>query len=402
VEEVHPAHGGRSFADVPATVERLLTGAGDGGLDPAVLGALDRRWQRVVLVAVDAFGWSAAERHADHPFLRRVAADGVLAQLTSQFPSTTSAHMTTLHTGVPVGESGIYEWFQYEPALDRLIAPLLFSYAGDDGRETLTGSGLDPAELYPPETMYERLAAAGVPSYAVQHAAIADTTFSRATLRGAAVRPFTAGDGWVGEAFAARAGGPAYAVVYVDDVDAAGHEFGPFSDAHAAAAERVLDGLARLAELLRGGGETLLLVTADHGQTRVHPPTTVFVNERLPELARHLRRGRDGRPLAPAGSARDLFLHVLPDRVGDAVALLEGLLGDTASVRPTSELVAAGVFGRAGPRLRERIGDVVILPRPGETVWWREAGRFDMRFRGHHGGLSADEMLIPLAGLPIG
>jgi len=156
VEEVRPAYGGRSFADIPATVVRLLTG-GRGGLAPEILGSLDRRWTKVVLVVADGFGWSVAERHADHPFLRRVAAEGRLSQLTSQFPSTTSAHMTTLHTGVPVGESGIYEWFQYEPALDRLIAPLLFSYAGDDRRETLQSSGLDPAALYPRETIYEGL-----------------------------------------------------------------------------------------------------------------------------------------------------------------------------------------------------------------------------------------------------
>ena len=56
-----------------------------------------------------------------------------------------------------------------------------------------------------------------------------------------------------------------------------------------------------------------------------------------------------------------------------------------------------GYFGAAGPRLRERVGDVVVLPRPGGTVWWREPGRFDMLFRGHHGGLSPEEMLIPLA-----
>jgi len=398
VEEVRPAYGGRSFADIPATVVRLLTG-GRGGLAPEILGSLDRRWTKVVLVVADGFGWSVAERHADHPFLRRVAAEGRLSQLTSQFPSTTSAHMTTLHTGVPVGESGIYEWFQYEPALDRLIAPLLFSYAGDDRRETLRGSGLDPAALYPRETIYERLAAAEVAAHAVQHEAITDTTFSRAMLRGAAVRPFTADDGWVAETAAA---GPGYTVAYVDDVDAVGHEHGPDSDAHAAAATYVLDGLATLADLLAAGGETLLLATADHGQVRVHPATTVYVNERLPELARHLRGGDDGRPLAPAGSARDLFLHVLPGHLDDVEWLLEDLLGETAEVRPTHELIDEGVFGAAGPRLRERIGEVVVLPKPGESVWWREPGRFDMRFRGHHGGLSPDEMFIPLAALPLG
>jgi hypothetical protein len=401
VDEVRPAGAGRSFSGIPAAAVRLLTGADEGGLDPDVLGALDRRWDRVVLVVVDGFGWSDAERHAAHPFLRRVAAEGVLSQLTSQFPSTTSAHMATLHTGVPVGETGIYEWFQYEPALDRLIAPLLFSYAGDDQRETLRGSGLDPAALYPKTTIYDRLAAAGVGSHAVQHEAIADTTFSRAMLHGAAIRPFSAGDGWIAKT-AAAGSGPGYVVAYVDDVDAAGHEHGPGSDAHAAAAAGVLDGLARLAGLLPADGETLLLVTADHGQMRVHPATTVFVNERLPDLAHHLRRGRDGRPLGPAGSARDLFLHVLPGHLDDVEWLLEDLLEETAEVRLTGELVAEGVFGAAGPGLLERIGDLVVLPGPGGTVWWREPRRFEMRFRGHHGGLSPEEMLIPLAALPLG
>jgi Type I phosphodiesterase / nucleotide pyrophosphatase len=403
VEVVHPAYGGGCFADIPATVARLLTGEGQDGLAPEVLGDLDRRWGRIVLVVVDAFGWSCAERHAEHPFLRRVVADGRLAQLTSQFPSTTSAHMTTLHTGLAVGASGIYEWFQLEPSLDAIIAPLLFSYAGDTERETLRASGLDPAALYPRETVYERLSERGVRSAAVQHQAITDTTFSRATLRGAAVRPFDGGGGWAGAIVEAlRDAGPAYVFAYVDDVDWAGHHSGPRSDAHIAAATGVLDALAELARGLPADGETLLLVTADHGQVPVDPATTVFVNERWPEITTHLRRGRNGRPLAPAGSARDLFLHVLPGHVAEVVTHLGEILGEPASVRPTAELLAEGVFGAAGAQLRERIGDVVVLPRPGETVWWREPGRFDMAFHGHHGGLSPEEMLIPLAALPLG
>jgi hypothetical protein len=403
VDEVHPAYGGRCFADIPASVVRLLTGDGNGGLEPEVLGDLDRRWTNVVLVVVDAFGWSCAERHAAHPFLRRVAAEGRLARLTSQFPSTTSAHMTTLHSGLPVGDTGIYEWFQLEPVLDRLIAPLLFSYAGDTERETLRASDLGLGGLYPATTLYDRLAAQGVRSYAVQHTAIADTTFSRATLHGATVRPFRQDAGWAIRAGAAlREAGRAYVVAYVDDVDAVGHVHGPASDAHVGAATGVLDALMMLARAAPAGGEALLLVTADHGQVPVDPATTVFVNELWPEIAAHLRHGRDGRPLAPAGSARDLFLHVLPGHVDDVVSHLQGLLGSRASVRPTAELLAAGLFGEAGPRLRERIGDVVVLPTPGETVWWREPGRFDMHFHGHHGGLSPDEMLIPLAALPLG
>ena len=376
----------------------MLTGAPEPGLAADVIGDLDRRWDRVALVVVDALGWSAAERHAGHRFLRRVAGQGVVARLTAQFPSTTAAHMPTLHTGRPLAETGIYEWFQYEPALDAIIAPLLFSLAGDADRETLAAR-LDPEALFPSATVYERLRAAGVAVFAIHPAAITATTPSRMLLRGADVRPFASPAAALAELRAALAlPAPAYAVAYLDAVDAAGHLCGPSSCEYDEAVVAVLDGLESLAE---AGGDALLVVTADHGQVDVDPERTVFVNQAWPEISEHLRRGPDGRPLAPAGSARDLFLHVLSGHVDEVVARLQSMLGDRAAVRRVEDLLGEGLFGDAGERLLARLGDVVVLPRPGETVWWYEQGRFDMHFRGHHGGLSHDEMEIPLLALPL-
>ena len=51
-----------------------------------------------------------------------------------------------MHTGRPVGEHGLYEWNLLEPSLDAIVTPLLFSFAGDHGRDTLEGA-LDPAAL---------------------------------------------------------------------------------------------------------------------------------------------------------------------------------------------------------------------------------------------------------------
>ena len=45
----------------------------------------------------------------------------------SQFPSTTTAHLTTLSTGLPVEQHGLYEWRCYEPSLGVVIRPLLFA-----------------------------------------------------------------------------------------------------------------------------------------------------------------------------------------------------------------------------------------------------------------------------------
>jgi hypothetical protein len=53
----------------------------------------------------------------------------------------------------------------------------------------------------------------------------------------------------------------------------------------------------------RSPKDTLLLVTADHGQLDVAAERLDLLDELWPELPRHLTHG-------PAGSARDCFLHV--------------------------------------------------------------------------------------------
>jgi hypothetical protein len=81
---------------------------------------------------------------------------------------------------------------------------------------------------------------------------------------------------------------------------------------------------------------------------------------------------------------------------------LQDHLDGTAKVYRVQEFIDQGFFGTGQPS-REflgRVGNILILPEPFETVWWYEHGRFSMRFTGHHGGLTPAEMEIPLFVLP--
>ena len=69
-----------------------------------------------------------------------------------------------MHTGRPVGEHGLYEWNVYEPALDAIVTPLRFSFAGDGRPDTLARARLAATALLPGDTLYQRLAAAGMAS----------------------------------------------------------------------------------------------------------------------------------------------------------------------------------------------------------------------------------------------
>lgn len=385
-----PEPGRCCFDQLPATVERLLTGTTSGrALDEPLL---RERFDRVALVYLDAFGWWFVERLWSHPLLARARAEGLVLQLTSQFPSTTTAHVTTIASGLPVAEHGLYEWHVLEPSLDRLITPLLFSFAGDRERDTLAGL-LDPEGLFPAGALAARLAAAGVRPIAVQPPEIARSTPSRVLFRDADSLPADSTESALDAAAVALTGTErVYAYVYLPHVDSLMHEIGPDDPSVDAAFAAALDAVAA-ASFPPG---TLVLLTSDHGMSPIDPARTAYVNELWPGLGACLLHGADGKPLAPAGSCRDLFLHVRDGELRHVQSELAERLAGIADVVTTAALIETGAFAAPSERLRARLGNLVVLPYEGEAALWHEPERFVQRFRGQHGGLTPREMEIPL------
>jgi hypothetical protein len=404
---VRPSYDGYGFARIPATVEQLLTGHGPPPLPPAALAGLAPRYDTVVLLLVDGFGWRFfGPRVERYPALRRFVEAGVVSRLTTMFPSTTAAHVTAIHTGLDPAASGVYEWFFYEPGLDRVIAPLLFSFAGDFGRETLLAANVDPARLFPANTLYQRLAAHGVRSTVFQHSSYAASPFTRTACAGAEVVGFrTAPEALALLAQALQAQqGPAYYHLYIDSVDTLSHLHGPDSAPTGAEIDTLLTAVDRILHpaLAALGRPALLLLTADHGQIAIEPERALLVDRLWPQILDITPKGADGRPVLPGGSSRDLFMYVRPDRLDEAHAALSAALDGRAELHRTADLIDAGMFGPApSPAFLARVGNLVALPHAGETVWWSDR-RFPVRFRGSHGGLTPEEAHTQLAALAYG
>jgi predicted AlkP superfamily pyrophosphatase or phosphodiesterase len=331
------------------------------------------------VLLLDALGAAFLERHHEHPLVHHLD----VTPLRSQFPSTTTAHVTTMHFGLPVEDHGLYEWNILEPALDTVICPLRYTTAGSDGEGALA-AWLDPAVLAPGPTFYESL---GVPSLVLQPDRITDSTFTRLATRGANVKGFDSlpnGIQLLTDSLGAR---PEiqYAFLYWDVIDAVGHQHGPSTPAFHAAVEHALDfvwhGLCNRRDLT-------VLMTADHGQVDVSPERIDYLDDLWPELPALLSQPR------PAGSSRDAFLHVRAEHRDDVIEGLAARLGDRAEVLPAPHL-----FDALGPRLRSRLGDIAVLPAPGRQVWLRRAAANERWFRGQHGGLHEDETRTYLATL---
>ncbi len=364
---------------------------------------------RVILILLDGFGYKEWRKRSSEGFVKAMTEKGHVRPITTVFPSTTAAALTSLSTGLTPQEHGLPEWFVYFRELDMIIATLPFSPMGDPGRDTLSGVA-DPKILFSGEPFYKRLGREGIKSHSFVNRSIAGSAYSRTSLKGSEAHPYVSSSDLT--AMVRRqveaAGSPCFFYVYWSYVDTIEHKFGPNTDESSMEAATISYVIQKgLIEKLdsKVAKKTLVIVTADHGQVNVSPKATLYLN-RFRRVVRNFEKSAAGNPILPAGSPRDVFLHV--GEVEETKAYLRAKLRGRATTVATEDAIEMGIFGRNRPtkKFRDRVGDLVILPHNQDTIWYdhrkdlrgtrqyrAQPGRFDLL--GHHGGLSKDEMMIP-------
>ena len=394
---LRPIYQDYAFGNIPNTIEFLLTGARRAPLLPAdCFGGTYPHPDKVVLIFIDSFGWEFwQDYHARFRATRLVVEKGTLTPVSALFPTTTAASVSTMNLGVLPSQHALYEWNIYIPAYGEVIQSLAFAPLGRHRNDACARKGYDPAKLLEVhETVHQRLARAGVRSIQFAHREYATSAYNSMASAGAEiVRHSTAAEGLVQlkEALVAITG-KAWLNFYWGALDTAAHVHGPGSAYHAA---EIASFWRTFDEVFQdvASARTLYLFTADHGHVYADAAQTLYLNERFPQLPGCLRRSHTRSPIYPNGSPRDVFLHLRPERSDEVLALLTRELHELALVMPMEVALAEGLFGPepACAELRQRLGDVLILPYLGNFIWWREPGLMQNDFYGHHGGLTREE-----------
>lgn len=402
---VDPTLSPYNFSNIPGTVISALTPETPAHMLPDdALSGLSNKYDKVVLILMDGLGWDGfVGLSKKSGFLKGLCERGNVMRLATQFPSTTACNVTTMNTGLSVAQHGVYEWFYYEPKVGEVIAPLLYSYGQHihERGSLKADKDVKPEDIYPRQSIYKKLVKHGVRSYAFQDKEYAASPYTDAVFDGSQRYGFvTLADGLVNMARAViEEPAKAYYYFYFDKVDSLSHLYGPGSKEVKAELEAFLLALEGIFwdNVKDKVDHTLFILTADHGQAAINPDECVYLNLAFPEIEKLIKRSKSGRYLEPAGSCRDMFLYVKDDRLDDALHFLEDRLRDRAVVVKTRELVEDGYFGERfiSEALAGRLGNLVILPLEGQCVWWYEKDLFEIRFLGHHGGLTKREMEIP-------
>jgi hypothetical protein len=129
------------------------------------------------------------------------------------------------------------------------------------------------------------------------------------------------------------------------------------------------------------------VLTADHGMLATRQSAGYDLRNH-PDLARLLH-------ILPTGEHRLMYLYIKPGQVERVKAYFEQAWPGKFTLIDSSEAIAKGLFGPGipHPRLADRSGDLIAIARDDAYLWWADK---ENNLVGQHGGLSADEMIVPL------
>jgi hypothetical protein len=401
---IHPAYDGLSILNLPASVCHWLGASGPPHprLDIPELDAMVEGVKQVIVVLIDAVshdrfrGWIAGtaaelDPESDHC---------LLAPLTSVVPSTTSSALTTLWTGRSPAEHGIlgYEIFLKEYGLvANMITHAPMAFDGSGG--SLYAAGFQPEAALPVPRLGKYFKSAGVEAHAFLHYSIGRSGLSRMHYAGVEKHMFSGlADLWIGVRDLAQSSleNPRLIWVYYGAVDGVSHRHGPSSERARAEFITFIQALTQnfigdLPPVARH--QSLLFILTDHGQiTTTKDPKFELCNH--PDLVSSLH-------ILPTGENRLLYLYPRPGRVKQVIEYFENTWPQSFSLIPSEKALKAGLFGPGTPAIeaRDRLGDLIAVSQGDAYLWWASK---ENPLLGRHGGLSPEEMLVPLMAVRLG
>ncbi len=398
-EFIVPDYDGHTIGNVPATIAALLDAPFEG-LRPLA----NPLWQplgkvrRVVLFIVDALGWNLfqQERQRLSGIFDRAQVEG---QITSIFPSTTVAALSTLWSGLAPAQHGMLGLELFMPDFAVTMQTLGFTPAFDKYPDALVKAGLVPETFLHGPGFAEQLAASGVSSYAFKGREIVNSALSKMHGRGLAGNfgVLSLADMFVQirALLEEKAGQSFYVNAYWPTIDTMTHVYNWDHAAVAAEFRAIMQQLDQ--ELLSSLSvaarrETVFLLVADHGQTPTPPEQQIYLDDH-PDLRQLLF-------MAPAGEPRTPYLYVKHGRQTEVMDYIKTSLNQAMIAIPADQALSVGLLGPMphAPTAADRVGDVIVTMRSGYVLLTEKERESAKILVARHGGMTAPEMQVPWVG----
>lgn len=334
-----------------------------------------------VFVLVDGMGMNLLPRFPENGFL----SSHLLREISAVFPSTTAAALTVLATGRQPAENGITGWFTHLPGFDVTSLPLRHVDRGKEGN--LAKRRIHTVDIIPSNPIFRDF---NRQVTIFHHKKIAEGQYARWAADGKRIKRFGDVNRTINRISRRikRAAAPSYTYLYLSQLDHESHKHGWDSDTVNDVLRDIDEQLSLLKESV--GSRAKIIVTADHGHINV-PQEKHMELQHDDSLLRLLECPPSGESRVPIYHGRSGQERALADELSERWG--EGFIFITPD-----DVEATNLYGDAPLHslTRSRLGTYIGLSADPSAIEYIPKGKTSVGHIGMHGGLSAEEMRVPL------
>ncbi len=355
----------RSVVNVSATLAEFLGCPNEKPVLPALKEALAHGYKNVVFLILDGMGLHPMRCNLEeHAFLR----SHVVQTLTSVFPSTTTNATTSFLTNRYPMEHGWFGWTLYFKNIKKVVE--IFPEKDANTGEPIEHGFMErqlPTKPYYAEANSDYALHTVVPEY-WRHGGAEQHTWH------------TLEEIYSHISQICSLHGKQFIYAYCSEPDSTMHRFGVTSEE----AKSMLTGIDRALQTLCGElSDTLLIVTADHGQTDIDENIELYRDEELLSLL----------AWPPYLESRAVAFRVKRGKKREFCALFREKYGADFKLFRTQKLIEENYFGGVDLRHAPLLGDYIAVGTTHKVLRMRERSH---DFKGHHTSLTKEEMEVPL------
>ena len=354
----------QSILNISATLAEFLGAPNNNEILPELTQELGKGYKNVVFICLDGMGINPININLDENSLLR---KNIKQKLTSTFPSTTTSATTSLICNKQPLEHGWFGWSLHFDEIGRNLDIYLHSDSKTGEKVNYNYPIADNSDCYFDNANTDYNISLISPGYVQTKSKDKKIVIENEVDLCKEIGKVCAKEG------------KQFVYAYLPEPDYTMHEFGVSSPEAKAKIENINAEIEKLFDSLK---DTLIIITADHGQIDVAGYVEFYKDKEINSLL----------SCVPYLDARTPAFVVKPGKEKEFAKLFEERYGNDFTLFKTSELINQGYFGSRG-EYGYLLGDYRAIG----TYTHKQFLAYDnqTRFKGHHTSLT-EEMEVPL------
>jgi len=362
---------------------------------------MPERKKKVVLFVIDALGRDNLQLAAKEcPSLRDDLQIYEKEVLTSVFPSTTTAALTSYSTALPPLEHGMLGYTLFLSDYSSLVNMIMLT-PPEFERDALIKCGLNPIKFLNTPTIFETLQENGVKCWTITSDLFVESGLTRMHHKGSSKRSYSGMLEMFYQLLRTIQGedSKTFIFVYWGLTDTDGHHYGTQSRPYQGGVEylfRMLrhEVIERMSQ--HQLDETLFLISSDHGQIDTTWQDEEWITSEDELFEDHIHPPMAGEPRAIYFNVKDqqAFVSYFNRRFFKRFHLLEKYEAVAGNLFSDCALPLS-IHERAYKENLSRIGDYCAIAKEGYSLHFKHHGK-SYTLKGKHGSLTHEELLVPL------